>query len=173
MSEIQNHLVAQNDRSERICASLEKLADSMGDAPANARQQAQSLETIAAQMEATRTHTQNLATSLSDLPTVARNQGEALKSIHRQLEVSGEQSAMTTQTMDRLGTAINSLSSSNDLQAERLRQMSDHNDEQTERLTSMLARQNKHFLMLFVVTAVLAAAAVAAVTVLAFQIAKI
>jgi hypothetical protein len=166
VQEIQNHLVAQADRSERMCVSLEQLAQSVTELPSIGREQTQTLETMAARMEATNTRTQQMAESLSEVPKLARTQSETLTGINRHLEMASEQSVMTSQTLDKIGSAMGTLSTASQTQTERLRMIGDSTDEHMDLLTQMLARQNRRFVMLFVVTVVLAVAAIAAIAVM-------
>lgn len=164
IQEIQNHLVTQADRSERICNSLEQLARSANELPVIAHEQAQTLETIAAHIEVTGTRTQQMAEMLKDVPKLARAQSDALTSINRQLEMAGEQRMVTTQTLERIGTSLGTLGAASQNQAEHLKMMSNRAEQQTELLTQMLARQNRRFIMLFVVTVILAVAAIGAIS---------
>ncbi|HPD30871.1 MAG TPA: hypothetical protein PLL20_12810 [Phycisphaerae bacterium] len=169
IQEIQNHLVAQSDRSERICNSLEQLARSVNELPAIARTQTQTLETIAAHIEATGSRTRQMAESLADVPKLAKAQSESLISINRQLEIAGEQRSLTCQTLDRMGSALGTLSGSAQSQTERLKTIGDRTEQQVELLTEMISRQNRRFIMLFVVTIILAGAALTAIAFLAWS----
>lgn len=160
IEQISKHLVAQGQASERICTSLEQLAKSMGDVPAISRQQAQTLEQIAAQIEAAGARTERLAEGMADLPRLARSQGETLTGINRQLEMANEQTVVTSQTMDKLGHAIHLLGQANQAQAEVLKQMDAQASEQNEVLRQLISRQGRRFIALFVVTTILAAAAI-------------
>jgi ABC-type transporter Mla subunit MlaD len=160
IQDIQTHLITQADRSERICTSLEQLARSANDLPTISREQAQTLEHIAANLEATGTRTQQMTEAISEVPKLAKAQGEALVGISRQLEIAGEQRVMTSQTLDRIGTAIGTLNTASQNQGERLKMIGTRADQQVELLTQMIARQNRRFIMLFVVTVILALAAI-------------
>jgi len=161
IEETQKHLVLQGERSERICTSLEQLAESMSDLPAFTNRQAETLDTIAAQMEVANTRTQQMTESLSDLPKIARTQSDTLSGMNRQLQMAGEQSVVTSQTLDKLGSAIQMVGQANRSQTSTLKQMDVKTSQQNELLASLIARQSKRFTMLFVVTLLLAAAAVA------------
>lgn len=160
VEKIGGHLVTQEKHSERICDSLEQLARAMSDVPNISRQQAQTLDAIAGQLENTNARTQQLAETMSEIPKVARSQTETLNGITRHLEMSGEQNVVTTQTLDKLGTTISVLGESNHAQSEVLQQMDAKTAEQNQMLTSLIARQSRRFMMLFIVTVLLAAAAV-------------
>lgn len=161
IEEIQKHMAQQGDRSERICTALEHLARAMSDTPAIARQQAQTLDVIAAQLEASNARTQLLADAIHEIPKATRGQSETLSGINKQLEVSNEQAVMAAQTMDRLGTNIRTLGDSTLAQGEILREMNAKAAEQNQQLTLLIANQSRRFLMLFVVTVVMAVAAIA------------
>jgi chromosome segregation ATPase len=162
IEEIQKHLAQQGERSDRICNALETLARSLGDMPGLARQHAQSLEAIAGNIEAGNARMGQLAESVGELPKVSRAQTDAITGIKRQLEVAGEQNLVTFQTMEKLSSAISTLGEVNTTQLEALHQMNRKSDDQTDQLRKLIARQNKRFVMLFVVTIILALGAIAA-----------
>jgi len=161
VEQIGKHLVTQDERSERICTSLEQLARSMSDVPNISREQARTLDAIAGQLESTNARTRQLADGISEIPKIARTQAETLAGINRQLEMAGEQNVVASQTMEKLGTAIHMLGESNQSQAEVLKQMDTKAAEQNHLLTQLIARQSRRFTMLFFLTIVLAAAAIA------------
>lgn len=160
IEEIQKHLAQQGERTDRICNALETLAKSMGDVPVLGRLQAQTLEAIAGQIESGNARVHELAESVGELPKASRAQTDTLNGIKRQLEMSGEQNLVTSQTMEKLSTAIATLGELNATQGEALRQMNLKADDHNERLNHLVSRQNKRFIMLFVVTVVLAIAAI-------------
>jgi hypothetical protein len=162
VEEIQKHLAQQGERTERICTSLEQLARSMGDVPALGRQQAQSLEAIAGHIEAGNARMQQIGESVSELPRATRAQTETLTGIKRQMEMNGEQNLVAAQTMEKLSGTIAALGELNATQVQALTQMNAKADDQGERLGKLIARQNKRFIMLFIVTVILAAGAITA-----------
>jgi hypothetical protein len=161
VEEVQKHLADQGQRTERICGSLEQLARAMNDAPAIARQQGQTLEAIAGQLEVANTRTQQVVETMAEIPKAARMQSETLSSIKQQLDVSSEQGLLASQTLEKLGGAIGSLGQSNSAQVETLKAIQAQASQQNQLVSDLLARQGRRFLALFVVTVVLAAAAVA------------
>jgi hypothetical protein len=165
IEDIQTHLVQQGERSERICGALEQIARAMVESPQIARQQAQTLDHIAAQIEAGNARSQQIAEIISELPKVTRSQTDTLSGIGRQLEISNEQSVIASQTMDRLGTGLKTLGETSQTQGLILRDMSVKAAEQSEQLSRLVASQGKRFMMLFVVTIVLALAAIGAAVV--------
>ncbi|GMU21923.1 MAG: hypothetical protein AMXMBFR13_20110 [Phycisphaerae bacterium] len=162
IEEIQNHLVTQADRSDRMCTALEQLARSMSDAPAMGREQVAMLEQIAARLETTNARTQQLADAVSELPKAARTQSDTLNGVSRQLEMANEQAVVASQNMDRLGTGIRALGETGQAQADLLRQMAVRTAEHENQIARLVSRQDKRFLMLFIVTIILAAGAVTA-----------
>ncbi len=160
VEDVQRHLATQGERSERMCNSMEQLARAVSDLPGVARQQAGTLESIARQLERTTEGTQKLAEVVGDLPRTARLQSDAMTSIGRRLEMANEQSVMASQTMDKLGSAISTLGQSGNTQAEVMTRMHEKIAAQDEMLARLVSRQSRRFTMLFVVTVVLAAAAV-------------
>lgn len=165
VEEIQTHLAQQGERTERICSALEQIARAMAESPQIARQQAQTLNTISTQLEATNVRSQRLADLISEIPQAARTQSETLAGISRQLELSNEQAVINSQVMDRLGGSLRTIGESSQTQGEILREMSRKAAEQSEQLARLIEHQGHRFMVLFAVTIVMALAAVAAVVV--------
>ena len=162
IEDIQKHLAAQGERSERICGSLEQLARSVGELPAAGRRQIETLEGIAGQIEAGNVRVGHLAESLGELPRASRSQTEALGAIKRTLEMTGEQNLVTSQSLEKLGTLVGTLTEANSSQVEVLRHMSTRTEASGEEFKDLLRKQNRRFVMLFVVTIVLAVGTIAA-----------
>ncbi|HOA73779.1 MAG TPA: hypothetical protein PL151_11375 [Phycisphaerae bacterium] len=163
VEEIQKHLAQQGERTDRICNALEQLARSSVDAASLGRHNAETLEAIAGHIEAGNARMSQVAEAINEIPKASRAQTEAINGIRKQMEMSAEQNLVTSQTMEKLSTAITTLGEVNTTQAEALAQMNRKADDQAAELGKLIARQNKRFIMLFVVTIVLAAAAITAV----------
>lgn len=162
IEEIQKHLAQQGERTDRICNALEQLARSTGEMAGLSRHHAQALESIAGHIEAGNARLGQVAESVTEIPKASRVQTEAINGIRKQLEMAGEQNLVTSQTMSKLSTAISTLGEVNTSQIEALTQMHRKSDDHNERLGKLIARQNKRFVMLFVVTIVLAVGAITA-----------
>lgn len=162
VDEIQKHLATQGERTERICTALEQLARSTGDLPDQARQQLETLQTMAGQLETANTHSQRLAEAVSEIPKATRTQSDTLNGIRQQMEMASEQAVLTSRNLDKLGNAVQTLSQADSVQGEMLRQMQTLAEQQGQQFNSVIERQARRFVMLFVVTCILAAAAVVA-----------
>lgn len=162
IEEIQKHLAQQGERTDRICGALEQLARSTVDMAGLSRHHAETLEAIAGHIEAGNARLGQVAESVTEIPKASRVQTEAINGIRKQLEMAGEQNLVTSQTMAKLGTAISTLGEVNSSQIEALAQMNRKSDDHSERLSKLIARQNKRFVMLFIVTIVLAVGAITA-----------
>lgn len=162
MEDIQDHMATQGERGERICHSLEQLAKAMSDHPTTSRQQSEMLKTIAAQIETANTRNQHLVEAVSRMPELSQSQNESLNKLNRQLETANEQSASTHRAMDQVGGTLRSLGEAHGSQAAALREMNEKTNQQNELMIGLIAAQSKRFTMLFVVTLILAVAAVGA-----------
>lgn len=155
VEDIQSHLSAQGERSDRICNSLDQLARSMTDLPGITRQQADTLQSIVGQLETTNARSQKLFETLADMPKASQQQTQTLAGIQRQLEVSGEQNVIATQNMEKITSAVVALNQANELQSQALRDMNAKSEQKNDLLNTLIERQNKRFTMLFVVTIIL------------------
>jgi hypothetical protein len=96
------------------------------------------------------------------MPKLARAQHETLSGLKRQLDMAGEQSVLSSRTMEKVGIALTTLGEANSTQTQVLNHMNDRSAEHGDLLMQMLRKQSKRFTMLFVVTIVLAVVAVGA-----------
>jgi chromosome segregation ATPase len=165
IEDVQQHMVKQGERTDRICSSLEQLAKSLGDLPTLNRQQSDTLDSISAQIHKTGERTEQITQAMNEMPGLARSQAEAMGGIQRQLQIAGEQDAIARATMERISTTISSLGESNAAQTEALKQMYATADRQADRLKALVAKQTRHFALLFSLTLLLTVAAVIAVVV--------
>ena len=160
VGDIQKHLGDQTAKTDRICSALEQLARSTSDLPEISRQQVRMLESIVGQLETASAGTQRLTAAVEEVPRIARAQTDTLTGINQQLGMVSEQNVVTAQAMEKLSTAISSVGEINGAQAQILRQMYAKTDEQNEHVNRLIDRQSRRFVMLFVVTLVLTAAAI-------------
>lgn len=159
---IQRHMASQAERTDRICTALEQLARNSADAPDISRQQVRMLESIAGQLEVTSGRTQRLAEAVEEVPRLARTQTDALVGINRQLSMISEQEVFTSQALDKLGQATRTTGEANLGQTEMLRQMCVQSEEYNATLRQMVASHNRRFLIMCVLTIVLALAGIGA-----------
>lgn len=171
VSDIQQHMSTQSQRTDRICTALEQLAQSTGDLPEISRKQVDMLEAIAGQLETSNVKTQNLTEVVAELPEMSRTQAQTLASINQQIALVQQHSAVSSEVMDRLGQAIHTVGESSTAQAEVLRQMNTSSQEHNDKVNELIAGQTRRFTMLFVITLFLAVAGVAA-TFLALTMAR-
>ncbi len=160
MADMQKHMAAQSERTERICGAIEQLARTMEDAPELSRQQSRTLETIVGQLEAANSGSQQLAETIGEMPKAARAQSEALAGISRSIEMMNEQTVVGNRTMDKLQSTIASVGQTGQIQTELLKQLDARAGEQNQRLNEMLASQTRRFTVLLVIAIVLAVAAI-------------
>ena len=160
VEQTQQHLADQSERGERICVSLDQLAGAMTNLSGNVKRQANTLETIASQMVDANAHTHQMSTVIKELPNLSRAQNESLAGINQQLHVASEQNLVATQTLDKLGSSLQGMGDAARTQTQALRDMNTKSAEQNNRLAELLDQQNRRFMMLFVVTVVLAVLAV-------------
>jgi len=170
IADIQKHMANQSDRTGRMCNALEQLSRSMSDLPSLEQQQAQTLESIAGQLEITNTKTQQLTAAVDELPKAARAQTETLAGINRQLEMAGEHSVVASQTMEKLGSAVKSVGDISSAQTGILTQLiNSKTDEQNAHIEQLAASQNKRFMMLFALVIILALGSITVVIVSIMQ----
>jgi len=161
MGSIQAHLARQDQRTDQMALALTRLAETTSRLPEAAEQQCQQLGTIAAQLEASNDRARRWEQTLSELPQLAEAQRETLCSIGRELEASRESDTRISETLGGLRDAVHTLgecSSASSATLQELHEVASHRD---ETLQGLMREQNRRFVWLFVVTLVLAVAAIA------------
>lgn len=153
---MQRHMASQGERSERIASSLDRLARSLADLPAEARQQIQTLDAIAAHLETTNARAQSLADSVRQLPAVTRAQGEALDGMKQQLDMANETHVQLNHSLQSLGQAVGSLCHASQVQADSIRGLHTSGQEREGRLAELVVAQQRRFTRLFTITLILA-----------------
>lgn len=167
---IHKHMAEQGVRSDRIAASLDQLAHSIGDLPGAAREQTHTLEAIATHLEMTTSRTQQLADCIRELPAAMKSQGDATTGVIRQLEVANESSVQMNHTMQSLGQSIDTLHNSGRAQVDLLRKFQLESAERENRLAEVIAQQQRRFTWLFVTAMTLAAGSIVGILLLVWRL---
>jgi chromosome segregation ATPase len=158
---IHTHLQAQDERTRQIAEALTRLANTTGRIPDAAEAQSQQLATIASQLEASNDRARRWEKTLFDLPKLAEAQRETLSGIGQELQSARQSDDRMAGTLDGLRDAVHSLGESSAASTRRLESLQEAASQRDESLHHLMKEQNKRFIWLFVVTLILAAAAIA------------
>lgn len=160
MGSIHTHLQAQDERTQQIADALTTLAETTGRLPEVAEGQSQQLATIATHLEVGNDRARRWEQTLFDLPKLAEAQRDTLESIGRELEAKRHSETRMAETLDGLGGAVQSLGESSTASSRTLKELQQAAAERDDGLHTLMKEQNKRFIWLFVVTLLLAAAAI-------------
>jgi len=142
---LQEHFVVQDTRSEKIAASLERLAVSLAHLPEVSKAQLDILATIRDGLEAHAVRGKRLDESLAQLPQLADAQRETMASIGRQLDLSRQTSEQVSTVLDRFQQAVSGLGDATTASASALRQLHADSSAKEERMIHVLEQQTKRF----------------------------
>lgn len=155
------HLQAQDRRSEQMADALTRMAETTDRISEAASAQSERLGAIAAQLETGNDRARRWEQVLSDLPKLAEGQREALSAIHQELQSSQEADRQMVETLGGFREAVTSWGESSTASTQALTELKEAASRRDEELNTLIATQSKRFTWLFVVTLVLAAAAIA------------
>ncbi len=159
------HLQAQDRRSEQIADALTRMAETTNRISEAASAQSEQLGAIAAQLENGNDRARRWEQTLFDLPKLAEGQREALSAIRQELQSSQEADRQMVETLGGFREAVTFWGESSAASTQALTDLKEAASRRDEELNTLIATQSKRFTWLFVVTLVLAAAAIATGTI--------
>ncbi|MHC4092341.1 MAG: hypothetical protein ACYSVY_19065 [Planctomycetota bacterium] len=157
---IHTHLKSQDRRTREIARALNRLAETTSRLPEAAEGQEEKLGAIAAQIEASNDRARRWEQTLLDLPKLADAQREALTVVGRQFDTIQESDRQMAATLDGLRTALTSWGESSTAATEALIALQASAATRNQRLDALMTSQSRRFTLLFVMTTVLALAAI-------------
>lgn len=160
---IHNHLDAQAGRTAQLADAIQRLAGSLSDLPDTSRRQAETLSSIAGELQKSNTQFRDWSEILATLPRSADAQAEALNRIDQQLAAANQTDERIVDSFTSLQQAVSALGASANSQVETLVSLKEAAQQREDHLAEQMQDQSKRFTMLFVVTLVLAVAAIVAI----------
>lgn len=158
---ILTHLQAQDHRSAQVADALTQLAETTDRISEAAAAQSEQLGAIATQLETSNDRVRRWEQTLFELPKLAEGQREALGAIRQELQSSQEADRRMVETLEGFREAVTSWGRSSAASTEVLKELKEAASRRDEDLNTLIAAQSRRFTWLFVVTLVLAAAAIA------------
>ncbi len=161
MDAIQKHLASQDERSDMMVSSLDRLAENFKEMPQASRRHLDLLSGISEAVQADAASTKHVEEALSQLPQLADAQRETMVSIGRQLDLSRQTSEQVAGTMEGFQQAVTRLSETTEASSKALQEMRWDATAREERVATLLQKQTR-WLLVFAWSAI-ALAAIAAV----------
>lgn len=158
---IQQHHQAQDRRADQVITALTQLAQTTARISEAAASQSDKLGEIAAQLEAGNDRARRWEQPLMDIPKLANAQREALGAIGRELQAGQEADRRMIETLEGFRQAVSTWGASSAAATEVLKDLNEATCRRDEDLNTLIAAQNKRFTWLFIVTLLLAVAAIA------------
>ena len=159
---IQKHQQQQDARAVEISSSLSTMAATLNAIDTTGKDQAEKLASIATELHVGNERSARWENALSEFPRVADAQREALSAVARQMEAVGQRDDQMSQSLESFQEAVTSLGDATTASGVAFSNLQMSTLENQERTTTLMKEQNKRFMMLFVVTLVLAGVAIAA-----------
>jgi len=155
---LQNYMHAQDTRTAEISQSLAQLAASLTQVPELSKRQADTLATIASQLQMAGERTRRIE---EVLPKLAHAHHEVLSSLGSKLDATRAIDERMVGALDIFRDAVATLGHTSEANTTTLKTMEASAASRDEHLVGLMGQQNRRFVMLFAVTALLAAGAIA------------
>lgn len=156
---IQGHMRTQDERTERMVASLGRIAESLSRMPEHSQAQVESLGQIQQQLEGDAAQARRLEENLAQLPALADAQRETMVSVGLQMDELRESGERSVECLSSFGEVISGLEQSTGAASDTLREIHREAASREDRLTDLLRDQNRR-LTLFAYAAIAMAAVV-------------
>lgn len=156
---IQGHMKTQDERTERMVASLGRIAESLSRMPEQSQAQVESLGRIQQQLEDDAAQARRLEENLAQLPGLADAQRETMVTVGRQMDELRESGVRSAESLSSFGEVISGLQQSTGAASDTLCEIQREAASREDRLTDLLRDQNRR-LTLFAYAAIAMAAVV-------------
>jgi len=159
---LDHHLGRQEEQGAQIAGSLERMSDGLSRLGVVAESHGDSLRAIVEQLEISSDRGHKLEDLVGHVTKLTEAQRQALAGLAQQVETVQLTDKRIALSLDGVRTAMTALGDSSSASADSLRQLCSDGRGRDEQLARLVETQGKRFVMLFVVTLVLAAVGIAA-----------
>lgn len=159
---IQRHQTSQDHRASEIADSLMRMAETLSDIREKNTAQIDTLARVADQLSASNERASRWEERIADLPDMMASQRDAVLTVAKQMENAGQRDEKFLRSLSSFEEAVGTLGDATTASSVAIKNLQVSTLESDERVASLLKEQNKRFVMLFGLTLVLIAAAVAA-----------
>jgi hypothetical protein len=158
----QAHFERQDRRAEELRGSVDRVAIILERLADTQRAQSESISTIASRVHRASDDTARLAVTLSEVPATLATQAEVVRAISHRMQASHETDTQMVMSLQRFGSAVDSLRESGTVQVETLRRLHAGEHEQKEALRALIREQGRRFLLVAGVAGIVVLAALGA-----------
>ena len=162
MDAMQTHFERQDRRAEELRGSVDRVAIILERLAETQRAQGESIGTIASRVHRASDDTARLAVTLSEVPATLAAQAEVVRAISHRMQASHETDTQMVMSLQRFGSAVDSLRESGSVQVETLRRLHAAEQDQKETLRALIREQGRRFLLVAGVAGVVVLAALGA-----------
>lgn len=165
MDDMHQHFEKHDHRAEQLANSVDRVAGILERLAQTQHQQGECIRTIADNVESASRHAVDISKSLHQVPESLRTQADTVRTLVQQMEVTQECDNQLMHSLQQLGKAVEALSSASTAQVRSLEDLHHKEEEQRDALTDLVRSQNRNYLIVVIVAAVIAVGALAALVV--------
>ena len=162
---MQQHFRQQDQRAAEMTGALDRVGGILEQLADTQRTQGETLRAIEEHSESAGRNAAALTSTLSRVPDSLLAQAEAIRTVARQLDLAQEADNQLMHSLQQFGRAIDTLGSSGTAQVEILQRLNAAQQLQHEAVAALVRDQGRRFLVVVIITGVLALAALAALIV--------
>ncbi len=162
MEAMHDHFRRQDERAAALVDSVQQVTGTISGLADVQRHQSESIKTIAERVVAVTQQSGKLSETLSMIPGSLDAQASAMQSLARQLEIAQEADQRVATMLGDLSQTVESLRSGAASQLDTLRKLQEKESDQRDTLSQLVREQNRRFIVVVIVAAVLGLAALAA-----------
>lgn len=159
---MQQHFRQQDQRAAELAGSLDRVGSTLEQLAAAQRAHGDYLRSIAEHTESAGKNATALTATLSRVPESLLAQAEAIRTVARHLEIAQEADTQLMHSLQQFGRAVDTLGSSGTAQVEVLQRLNAAQHEQQAAMTALVREQSRRYLLVLIITGVLAVGALAA-----------
>lgn len=168
LDSMQTHFDNQDRRAEELTESVDRVASMLEQMNDSQRQQTEYIRELAARSE--NANAAGLNEALNRMPASLDSQSEAVRALAHQIEISQESDHRVAHSLHQLGSAVDRMRNTSDSQMDVLQRLQTREDEQRDNLKDLLKEQNRRFVIIISVTAVLVLGALGALATALFMV---
>lgn len=159
---MQQHFRQQDQRAAELAGSLDRVGGTLEQLAAAQRAHGEYLRSIAEHTDSAGKNAAALTATLGRVPESLLAQAEAIRTVARHLEIAQESDTQLMHSLQQFGRAVDTLGSSGTAQVEVLQRLHAAQREQQSAMTALVREQTRRYLIVLVITGVLALGALAA-----------
>ncbi|MEX0886677.1 MAG: hypothetical protein WD009_09585 [Phycisphaeraceae bacterium] len=170
MTSMQQHMQAQNDRSERLLQMMEGLPEALKSLPEAQRNQTRTLEAIQGHLAEQSRNTAGLTQAITSLAQAADNHERSMNIIQQQLDASQHNGEQILSSFSSLSDTLGRMTDSSQAGTAVLQRLADRGEQSDQQMRQLFSRSQRQFTIMSAISWALAILALGVAGLVAFAV---